>query len=91
MSYATRDTFAVADREFQGSTSDTSALYLVECGQVNDAGEPFCYVDRDTYVGWRTFHGFCHVCHAQDAVGSTFAPNLLDRMHRSTIRNWVGY
>ena len=60
--------------------SDSSALYSVECGQVNDAGEPFCYVDRDTYVGWRTFHGFCHVCHAQDAVGSTFAPNLLDRM-----------
>ncbi len=56
------------------------APYSVECGQVNDAGEPFCYVDRDTYIGWRTFHGNCHVCHAQDAVGSTFAPNLLDRM-----------
>ena len=56
------------------------ALYSVECGQVNDVGEPFCYVDRDTYIGWRTFHGNCHVCHAQDAVGSTFAPNLLDRM-----------
>ncbi len=62
------------------STSGASALYSVECGQVNDKGEPFCYVDRDTYVGWRTFHGFCHVCHAQDAVGSTFAPNLLGRM-----------
>ena len=57
-----------------------SASYSVECGQVNDAGEPFCYVDRDTYIGWRTFHGNCHVCHAQDAVGSTFAPNLLARM-----------
>lgn len=57
--------------------------YSVECGQVNDAGEPFCYVDGDTYVGWRTFHAFCHVCHAQDAVGSTFAPNLLDRMKQS--------
>jgi mono/diheme cytochrome c family protein len=56
------------------------ALYSIECGQANDAGEPFCYVDGDTYIGWRTFHGFCHVCHAQDAVGSTFAPNLLDRM-----------
>ncbi len=56
------------------------APYSVECGQVNDAGEPFCYVDRDTYIGWRTFHGNCHVCHAQDAVGSTFAPNLLNRM-----------
>ena len=59
---------------------EASAPYSVECGQVNDAGEPFCYVDRDTYIGWRTFHGNCHVCHAQDAVGSTFAPNLLSRM-----------
>ena len=57
--------------------------YSVECGQVNDFGEPFCYVDRDTYVGWRTYHAFCHVCHAQDAVGSTFAPNLLDRMREA--------
>ncbi len=62
------------------SMADTSALYTIECGQVNEAGESFCYVDRDTYIGWRTFHGFCHVCHAQDAVGSTFAPNLLDRI-----------
>jgi hypothetical protein len=60
--------------------SGASAPYSVECGQVNDAGEPFCYVDRDTYIGWRTFHGNCHVCHAQDAVGSTFAPNLLSRI-----------
>jgi len=64
-------------------SSDASAPYSVECGQVNDAGEEFCYVDGDTYIGWRTFHGFCHVCHAQDAVGSTFAPNLLERMRES--------
>jgi cytochrome c5 len=65
------------------AADSADAPYSVECGQVNDAGEPFCYVDRDTYIGWRTFHGFCHVCHAQDAVGSTFAPNLLDRMRDS--------
>ena len=35
-----------------------------------------------TYVGWRTFHGICHTCHAQDAVGSTFAPDLLVRMRQ---------
>lgn len=74
---------AQADNASQKSTSDTSPLYSVECGQVNDAGEPFCYVDGDTYIGWRTYHGFCHVCHAQDAVGSTFAPSLLDRMRES--------
>ena len=41
-----------------------------------------CRVDRGTYVGWRTFHGICHTCHAQDAVGSTFAPDLLARMRQ---------
>ncbi len=71
---------ADAEGQDEKSTDSASALYSVECGQVNDAGESFCYVDRDTYIGWRTFHGFCHVCHAQDAVGSTFAPNLLDRI-----------
>ena len=40
----------------QESTSDTSVPYSVECGHVNDAGESYCYVDRDTYVGWRTYH-----------------------------------
>ncbi len=71
---------AEAEGQNKESTSTASALYSVECGHVNDRGQPFCYVDADTYIGWRTFHGFCHVCHAQDAVGSTFAPNLLDRI-----------
>ena len=74
---------AAAETAAGASTSGTSALYTVECGQVDDDGDSFCYVDRDTYVGWRTYHGFCHVCHAQDAVGSTFAPSLLGRMLES--------
>lgn len=74
---------AAVEQAKTASARSTSAAYVVECGQVSDDGEPFCYVDRDTYVGWRTYHGFCHVCHAQDAVGSTFAPSLLDRMLES--------
>lgn len=55
--------------------------YTVECGpDPEEAGASLCLVDRDTYVGWRTFHAICHTCHAQDALGSTFAPNLLERM-----------
>jgi len=49
-------------------------VYTVEC----DGSA--CIVDKKTYVGWRTYHAECHVCHAQDAVGSTFAPSLVDRM-----------
>ena len=65
------------------SATGGSTPYSVECGQVDDAGESFCYVDKATYIGWRTYHGFCHVCHAQDAVGSTFAPSLVERMQES--------
>jgi mono/diheme cytochrome c family protein len=50
------------------------STYTVECDGTT------CIVDKKTYVGWRTYHAECHVCHAQDAVGSTFAPNLIDRM-----------
>jgi len=82
-SVAAENTAGTAKSADVESGSDAAAPYSVECGQVNDAGEAFCYVDADTYIGWRTFHGFCHVCHAQDAVGSTFAPNLLDRMRES--------
>ena len=48
--------------------------YTVEC----ESGA--CKVDKKTFIGWRTYHGLCHSCHAQDAVGSTFAPSLLERM-----------
>jgi hypothetical protein len=55
--------------------------YAVECApDPEEGGATVCRVDRGTYVGWRTFHGICHTCHAQDAVGSTFAPDLLERM-----------
>lgn len=37
-----------------------------------------CKVDKDTYIGWRTYHSACNHCHAQDAVGSSFAPSLVD-------------
>jgi hypothetical protein len=60
-----------------------AAPYTVECApDAEEGGTTVCRVDRGTYVGWRTFHGICHTCHAQDAVGSTFAPDLLVRMRQ---------
>ena len=57
--------------------------YTVECApDPDEGGATVCRVDRGTYVGWRTFHAICHTCHAQDAVGSTFAPDLLARMRQ---------
>ncbi|MGI9301842.1 MAG: c-type cytochrome [Gammaproteobacteria bacterium] len=53
--------------------------YMVECEADAKSGEN-CTVDKKTFVGWRMYHAFCHVCHAQNAVGSTFAPSLVDRL-----------
>ncbi|MCP4764840.1 MAG: c-type cytochrome [Gammaproteobacteria bacterium] len=37
-------------------------------------------VDKGTYNGYRRFHGTCHVCHGQDAMGSSFAPSLVESL-----------
>ncbi len=61
------------------SGADDTTPYTVECAQgAQNASQ--CQVDKGTFIGWRTFHGFCHQCHSQDAIGSTFAPSLLERM-----------
>ena len=28
------------------------------------------------YDGWKVYHSYCDRCHGQDAIGSSFAPNL---------------
>ena len=68
--------FALAAAEEQGAPASAETPYTVVC----EGEKPVCRVDRGTYKGWRTYHAVCHVCHAQDAVGSTFAPNLVDRL-----------
>jgi cytochrome c5 len=71
----------VAARAGHTQESEAGKPYTVECApDPDEGGAMVCRVDRATYVGWRTFHGICHTCHAQDAVGSTFAPDLLERM-----------
>jgi mono/diheme cytochrome c family protein len=50
--------------------------YSVDCGQ-----DP-CQTDKATYVGWRTYHAVCHVCHGPDGNGSSFAPNLAERLQQ---------
>jgi cytochrome c5 len=41
-----------------------------------------CRADLATYVGWRVFQAECATCHAADAQGSSFAPDLLERTRR---------
>lgn len=71
-----------------GSAPDETALFAVTCPQ-DAARADACIVDRRTYVGWQVFHRTCAVCHAADAVGSSFAPNLLPRIRRMDSREFA--
>jgi mono/diheme cytochrome c family protein len=55
--------------------------YRVEC---TAAG--VCSADLATYIGWRVFQAQCATCHAADARGSSFAPDLTARMSAMTQR-----
>lgn len=47
-----------------------------------------CRADLATYVGWRVFQAQCATCHAADAHGSGYAPDLTLRMSRMTQREF---
>ena len=66
-------------RRIDGATG--ARAYAVSCeADADEAGA--CVVDRSTYVGWQVFHRTCAVCHAADAAGSGFAPNLVRRIRQ---------
>ncbi len=58
--------------------------YTVDCADgATDAKQ--CEVDKETYVGWRSYATNCQVCHGGSGLGSTFAPNLLDRFNKEGV------
>jgi hypothetical protein len=65
------------------SSSADDLPYRIECA----AGQP-CRADLGTYIGWRVFQAQCATCHAADARGSTFAPDLTLRMSAMTERQF---
>lgn len=64
--------------------------YRVECGSAGTRTEApaACRVDLATYVGYRVFHTHCATCHAADALGSSFAPDLTQRMRGMDVRSF---
>ena len=52
----------------------------IECAPAPEADGARCRVDPAVYVGWRVFHAECATCHAADALGSSFAPDLTHRL-----------
>jgi mono/diheme cytochrome c family protein len=45
--------------------------------------------DRGTYAGWKLFHAHCDGCHGVGGVGSSVAPNLVDRIGNYTPRGFA--
>ena len=39
-------------------------------------------VDFGTYNGYRRYHNSCHRCHGPNAVGSSFAPSLIESLRK---------
>ncbi len=39
-----------------------------------------CQVDHDTYIGWTMFSIDCHQCHGENAEGTSFGPNLVQKL-----------
>lgn len=65
------------------SSTDEERPYRVEC-----APDGTCRADLATFVGWRVFQAQCATCHAGDARGSSFAPDLTLRMSRMSRREF---
>ena len=52
------------------SSNSDAPQYVVEEGKA----------DKATFNGYRRFHGTCHACHGQDALGGSFAPSLVESL-----------
>lgn len=46
-------------------------------------------VDESTFLGWRAFHSACHICHGVDAVGTSVAPSLVERVKGLSARDFT--
>jgi hypothetical protein len=74
-------TASVAQLRLDGSLREP---YRIECAQTPAQ----CRTDLATYLGWRVFHAQCAACHAADALGSAFAPDLTRRLRGMDAREF---
>lgn len=50
--------------------------YFIETKETK-AGEDIYFVDKDIYLGWRTYQTYCHACHGTDATGQYVGETVL--------------
>ena len=62
--------FNLASANDDASKAEGEPEYVVVNGEV----------DKATFNGYRRFHGTCHACHGQDAMGGSFAPSLVESL-----------
>ena len=69
-----------------GTTEAREAVVEEEAAAAEIAWEDHPYtvldgkVDAGTYNGYRRYHSHCHVCHGPDALGSSYAPALVETL-----------
>jgi hypothetical protein len=63
-----------------GTATAAGQAYDVSC-PAGAAQAEKCEVGKETYIGWRSYHTHCFQCHGGSGMGSTFAPNLMDRLN----------
>lgn len=56
--------------------ADSEPTYTVDC-EADATSAAQCTVDKDTFIGWRTYNSSCSHCHGQDGLGGSFAPSLV--------------
>jgi mono/diheme cytochrome c family protein len=56
--------------------SSAGRLPQIECAIAGGA----CRAELPVYIGWRVFQAQCAQCHAADARGSNYAPDLTQRL-----------
>ena len=59
--------------------------YAIDCPAGATDAKDCVAVDEATYLGWKTYKIECQQCHGGGGLGSTFAPNLLDRINKQGV------
>jgi len=67
------------DTKSEEMAASDAPMYVVQDGQV----------DKATFNGYRRFHGTCHACHGQDAMGGSFAPALTESLKTIDYESFV--
>src|ERR1700747_1263525 len=71
---------------FADGSGDPTAVKSEDGKYLDKEGNPTYKIQADgtvdwyTYSGYRRYHSDCHVCHAPDGMGSSYAPALKDSL-----------